>query len=52
MIKRLAVMILIGSVALAADARAQSAFEPPPVFKASDLAPASMLTGPRRPACP
>lgn len=47
MIKRLAVMILIGSVALAADARAQSAFEPPPVFKASDLAPASMLTGPR-----
>ena len=47
MIKHLAVPLFIASMVLADGARAQSGFEPAPVFKATDLAPAAMLAGPR-----
>jgi hypothetical protein len=47
MIKRLAVSIVIARIALASVVHAGAGFEPTPVLKANDLAPASMLAGPR-----
>ena len=41
------VALLIGSVVLTTDARAQSALERPPTLQARDLAPPTMLKGPR-----
>ena len=45
--KLLAMVLWLSSVAFAVGARAQSGFEEAPVLKASDLAPPTMLKGPR-----
>ena len=47
MTKALAVTLLVCGLGLAIAAHAQSGFEPAPVFKAADLAPAALLSGPR-----
>src|SRR5262247_1573355 len=43
----LAIALLLSGLGLGATARAQSGFEEPPVLRASDLAPPTMLKGPR-----